>query len=32
MVEAYDLALQKIGIDVMSYSIWNDYIYFLKSL
>lgn len=32
MTNAYDLALDKIGLDVMSYSIWLDYINFLKSL
>lgn len=32
MIEAYDSALKKIGLDVMSYSIWQDYITFLKSL
>jgi cleavage stimulation factor subunit 3 len=29
---AYEMALEKIGIDVMSYSIWIDYINLLKSL
>ena len=32
MVEAYDVALKKVGLDVMSYSIWLDYINLLKSL
>ncbi|CAF5054728.1 unnamed protein product, partial [Rotaria sp. Silwood1] len=32
MAQAYDFALEKIGMDVYSYSIWNDYITFLKSV
>ncbi len=32
MAQAYDFALEKIGMDVYSYTIWNDYITFLKSL
>ncbi len=32
MIDAYELALDKIGLDVMSYSIWLEYINFLKSL
>ncbi|CAF4460562.1 unnamed protein product [Rotaria socialis] len=32
MVQAYDFALEKIGMDVYSYTIWNDYITFLKSV
>lgn len=32
VTDAYELALDKIGLDVMSYSIWLDYINFLKSL
>jgi hypothetical protein len=32
MIEAFDLSLKKVGLDVMSYSIWNDYISYLKSL
>ncbi len=32
MTEAYELALDKIGLDVMSYSVWLEYINFLKSL
>ncbi|CAF4541123.1 unnamed protein product, partial [Rotaria sp. Silwood2] len=32
MAQAYDFALEKIGMDVYSYSIWNDYIIFLKSV
>lgn len=30
--QAYDFALDKIGLDVMSYSIWLDYVNFLKSI
>lgn len=30
--QAYDFALEKIGLDVMSYSIWVDYVNFLKSV
>jgi len=30
--QAYDFALDKIGLDVMSYSIWVDYVNFLKSI
>lgn len=32
MAQAYDFALDKIGMDVMSYQIWVDYISFLKSV
>lgn len=32
MIQAYDSAVQKIGLDVLSYSIWLDYANFLKSL
>ena len=32
MAQAYDFALEKIGMDLMSYSIWADYIIFLKSV
>ncbi|CAB0031503.1 unnamed protein product [Trichogramma brassicae] len=32
MAQAYDFALDKIGMDIHSYSIWNDYIVFLKSV
>ncbi|CAF3540845.1 unnamed protein product [Rotaria sordida] len=32
MAQAYDFALEKIGMDVYSYNIWNDYIIFLKSV
>ncbi|CAF0768409.1 unnamed protein product [Brachionus calyciflorus] len=30
--QAYNFALEKIGLDVNSYSIWNDYVNFLKSV
>lgn len=32
MAQAYDFALDKIGMDVMSYPIWVEYIAFLKSV
>ena len=32
MAQAYDFALDKIGMDVMSYPIWSEYISFLKSV
>lgn len=32
MAQAYDFALDKIGMDMHSYSIWNDYVVFLKSV
>ncbi|XP_049793735.1 protein suppressor of forked [Schistocerca nitens] len=32
MAQAYDFALEKIGMDIQSYSIWNDYVNFLKSV
>lgn len=32
MAQAYDFALDKIGMDIMSYQIWVDYIRFLKSV
>lgn len=32
MAQAYDFALEKIGMDVYSYGVWNDYITFLKSV
>ncbi|ELT99142.1 hypothetical protein CAPTEDRAFT_164574 [Capitella teleta] len=32
MAQAYDFALDKIGMDIMSYPIWVDYISFLKSV
>ncbi|XP_046383403.1 protein suppressor of forked isoform X1 [Ischnura elegans] len=32
MAQAYDFALEKIGMDIQSYSLWNDYVNFLKSV
>ncbi|XP_067120911.1 cleavage stimulation factor subunit 3 isoform X1 [Centruroides vittatus] len=32
MAQAYDFALDKMGMDIMSYPIWNDYVNFLKSV
>ena len=32
MAQAYDFALDKMGMDFHSYSIWNDYIMFLKNV
>lgn len=32
MAQAYDFALEKIGMDLHAFSIWNDYITFLKSV
>nr|XP_032813917.1 cleavage stimulation factor subunit 3 [Petromyzon marinus] len=32
MAQAYDFALDKIGMDIMSYPIWVDYISFLKGV
>jgi len=32
MAQAYDFALEKIGIDNHSYPIWNDYVSFLKNV
>ncbi|XP_014240504.1 protein suppressor of forked isoform X2 [Cimex lectularius] len=32
MAQAYDFALEKIGMDIQSYSIWNDYVIFLKGV
>lgn len=32
MAQAYDFAIDKIGLDIMSFSIWNDYVTFLKSV
>lgn len=32
MAQAYDFALDKIGMDIHSYSIWNDYVNFLKGV
>ncbi|XP_063696707.1 protein suppressor of forked [Culicoides brevitarsis] len=32
LAQAYDFALEKIGMDLHSFSIWSDYIQFLKSV
>uniref|UniRef100_H2YS43 Suppressor of forked domain-containing protein n=1 Tax=Ciona savignyi TaxID=51511 RepID=H2YS43_CIOSA len=32
MAQAYDFALEKIGMDIMSYQIWADYVAFLKGV
>ncbi|UJR32024.1 hypothetical protein I4U23_019492 [Adineta vaga] len=32
MAQAYDFALEKVGMDVYSYTIWNDYVFFLKAV
>lgn len=32
MGQAFDFALEKMGIDINSYSIYNDYVQFLKSV
>lgn len=32
MAQAYDFALDKMGMDIMSYPVWNDYITFLKGV
>ncbi|XP_055388076.1 protein suppressor of forked isoform X3 [Condylostylus longicornis] len=32
LAQAYDFALEKIGMDLHSFSIWQDYIHFLKSV
>lgn len=32
MAQAYDFALDKIGMDIHSYPIWNDYVNFLKGV
>lgn len=32
MAQAYDFALEKIGMDIQSYSIWSDYVNFLKGV
>ena len=32
MTQAYDFALDKIGLDVYAFTIWNDYVAFLKSV
>ncbi|CAG9794407.1 unnamed protein product [Diatraea saccharalis] len=32
MAQAYDFALEKIGLDIHAYPIWNDYVTFLKGV
>ncbi|XP_063711012.1 cleavage stimulation factor subunit 3-like [Symsagittifera roscoffensis] len=32
MANAYDFALEKVGTDIMAYTIWNDYLVFLKGI
>lgn len=32
MAQAYDFALDKMGMDILSYPVWTDYINFLKSV
>ena len=32
MAQAYDFALEKMGMDINSYQIWNDYVKFLKGV
>ncbi|ESO84817.1 hypothetical protein LOTGIDRAFT_236052 [Lottia gigantea] len=32
MAQAYDFALEKIGMDIQSYHLWAEYIHFLKSV
>jgi len=32
MAQAYDFALDKMGMDIMSFSVWHDYVTFLKSV
>nr|CAG4640671.1 EOG090X026K [Eulimnadia texana] len=32
MGQAYDFTLEKVGLDIQSYSIWNDYVSFLRSV
>ena len=32
MAQAYDFAIDKMGLDILSYSVWHDYINFLKSV
>jgi hypothetical protein len=32
MAQACDFALEKIGMDIYAYTIWNDYVTFLKSV
>ena len=32
MAQAYDFALDKMGTDISSFPLWNDYIKFLKAV
>jgi len=32
MAQAYDFALDKMGMDISSFSLWNDYVKFLKGV
>lgn len=32
MAQTYDFALDKVGLDMHSYSIYNDYITYLKTV
>lgn len=32
MAQAYDFALEKVGLDMNAHSIYNDYVSFLKSV
>lgn len=32
LAQAYDFALEKIGMDLYSFSIWSDYVQFLRSV
>ena len=32
MAQAYDFALEKMGMDISSHTLWNDYVNFLKGV
>ena len=32
MAQAYDFALDKMGLDIQSHTLWSDYIKFLKGV
>lgn len=32
LAQAYDFALEKIGMDLHAFSIWNDYVQFLRGV
>ena len=32
MAQCYDFTLEKVGMDIQSYSLWNDYINFLRNV